>query len=330
MNDVTYRTFARGDTGPLVELIARGMPHDAVSRDWFTEFVLLDPNFDPDGLIVAADTTSGRPVGFVYAVRGTGSTGIPVDPDGGWVTIGVVDPDVRRCGIGTELISRATEFLRSAGAAWTVYSGYPPAYFLPGLDAELYPDGLRLLERAGFRTVSRPVAMSLSLSGFTVPDAVSDLRATREAEGYTFGPATGDDLPDVMAFARDEIASDWGEVIRSAVVRSGRPERVVLARTPDNAVAGFAIYGAYRGVVERFGPFGVAEQLRGLGLGKIILHETLRNMRDEGATDAWFLWTGPETPAGRLYLSTGFSITRTFHVMRADLSLSGDNEETNR
>lgn len=31
---------------------------------------------------------------------------------------------------------------------------------------------------------------------------------------------------------------------------------------------------------------------------------------------------------GRLYLSTGFSITRTFHVMRAQLDVPGDDEET--
>jgi GNAT superfamily N-acetyltransferase len=321
MDDVTYRSFRRGDTGALVDLIARGMPADAVSRDWFTEYVLLDPNFHRDGLIVAADAASGQPVGFVYAVRSRGSTGIPVDPDGGWITIGVVHPDARRRGIGTELVNRATDFLRAGGSRWAVFSGYPPAYLLPGLDAQMYPDGLRLLERAGFSTVSRPVAMNLDLSGYRVPDAVAKLRASRVAEGYTFGAATDDDLPDVITFATDELAPDWGEVIRAAVIRSARPDRLVLARTPDCAVAGFAIFGAYRGVVERFGPFGVADRLRGLGLGKIVLHTTLERMVAEGAGDAWFLWTGPETPAGRLYLGSGFSITRTFQVMRADLTV---------
>jgi GNAT superfamily N-acetyltransferase len=319
MDNVDYRTFRPGDSEQLVRLIARGMPADEVSAEWFAEWVLLEPNFDPDGLIVAADTDTADILGFVYAVRSQSSAGVPVDPAGGWITIGVVDPSARRRGIGLALVERAKEFLRASGSEWVVYSGYPPAYFLPGLDAETYPDGLRLLERAGFETVSKPVAMDLSLDTYSRPEAVAKLRASRESEGYTFGPATADDIPDVITFANEELAPDWGEVIRQAVVRSGRPGRVVMARRPDGVVAGFAIYGAFREVIDRFGPFGVADAQRGLGLGKVLLHTTLEQMRAEGARSAWFLWTGTTNSAGRLYLSAGFSITRTFHVMRAEL-----------
>ncbi|NDL58354.1 GNAT family N-acetyltransferase [Phytoactinopolyspora mesophila] len=324
MNQINYRSFQPGDSGQLVDLIARGMPTDAVSAEWFAEWVLLEPNFDPDGLIVAEDARTTKILGFVYAVRSQNTPGVPVDPTGGWITIGVVDPAARRQGIGTRLAERAKEFLRAGGSEWVVYSGYPPAYFLPGLDAETYPDGLRLLQRAGFETVSQPVAMDLSLGAYRQPEAVVKLRADREAEGYTFAPATADDIPEVITFANRELAPDWGEVIRQAVVRSGRPRRVVMSRRPDGVVVGFAIYGAFREITDRFGPFGVADGYRGLGLGKILLHTTLEQMRAEGAHSAWFLWTGTTNPAGRLYLSTGFSITRTFHVMRAGLSAAAN------
>lgn len=319
MRDVTYRTFRPDDTDRLVELIARGMPGDAVSREWFAEYVLLDPNFDAHGLIVAADADTGEPLGFVYAVRSRSTAGIPVDPDGGWITVGAVHATARRHGIGTELARRAMAYLRAEGSRWVVYSGYPPAYFLPGLDVDAYPDGLRLLERAGFQTVSRPVAMDRSLPTYRPPPATMKKQATREDEGYRFGPASVGEIPEVMTFASSSLAPDWGEVIRQAVVRSGRPDRVVLARDPVGAVVGFATFGAYRGAVERFGPFGVDEASRGLGLGAILLHATLGRMRAESAHSAWFLWTGEETPAGQLYLNAGFAVTRRFHVLRADL-----------
>lgn len=318
MTAVDYRRFRAADAEPLVELISAAMPSDPVSLDWFTEYVLLDPNYDPDGLILAADGP-GVVLGFVYAVRGRGTAGVPVDPTGGWITIGAVHPSARSRGIGAELLTRALVFLRDGGARWVVFSGYPPAYFLPGLDAEAYPDGFRLLSRNGFRTTSRPVAMELMLASYRAPSAVAALRAARQEDGYAFGPASAGDLPDVIAFASRAMAPDWGAVIREATVRSGRPDRVVVARDPVGDVAGFAMYGAYRGAVERFGPFGVAKSQRGRGLGTVVLHLTLARMRTHGAQRAWFVWTGLGSPAGRLYTGAGFTVTRTFDVMRADL-----------
>lgn len=321
---VRYRVFEAGDAAAIVDLVAAAMPVDAISAEWFTENVLLDPNFDAAGLVVAVvpgeERLGPRRVGgFVYAVRGRGGPGIPVDPDGGWITIGAVHPVVRRRGVGTELVTRALAFLRTAGARWVTYSGYPPAYFLPGLDADRYPDGLRLLEAHGFGSVSRPLAMDLSLATYRTPDAVLAVRAEREAEGYTFGPARPDDLPETIEFAAAELAPDWGEAIREAVLRHGRPDRVAVVRDPAGAVTGLSAYGAYRGLLERFGPIGVAPGRRGLGLGKILTHLTLTRMRAEGAHTAWFLWSGAQSPAGRLYLDAGFVVTRTFQVLRADL-----------
>lgn len=323
MADVAYRGFEPGDAGKLIELVASGMPADPVSLEWFTENVLLDANFDAAGLIVAdgGDPAWGASglLGFVYAVRGRGTPGIPVDPEGGWITIGTVHPDARRQGIGGELVERAKAFLSSRGARWVNFSGYPPAYFLPGLDADVYPDGLRLLERHGFQTRSRPVAMDINLAAYATPDDVLRREAARAAEGYVVGPARADDLPEVIEFAATEMAPDWGEAVRQAVLRHARPDRVLLVRDPDGRVIGFATYGAYRGLRERFGPIGVVSQRRGLGLGKILMHASLRQMRAEGVHGAWFLWTGAEGPAARLYLEAGFTITRTFHVMLAEL-----------
>ncbi|MFC7720341.1 GNAT family N-acetyltransferase [Nonomuraea recticatena] len=79
---------------------------------------------------------------------------------------------------------------------------------------------------------------------------------------------------------------------------------------------GFALYAAYRGIPERFGPFGVDEGERGTGLGKILLHLTMTRMRAEGLHSSWFLWTGEASPAGHLYTRAGYQVTRRFHVMR--------------
>jgi hypothetical protein len=39
-------------------------------------------------------------------------------------------------------------------------------------------------------------------------------------------------------------------------------------------------------------------------------------MRSQGLHNAWFLWTGIEDPAGRLYTRVGFHVSREFAVLR--------------
>lgn len=312
----TYRPHRPGDAAALAALTAVAMPQDAVDTAWLTENVLLDVNFQPEGLIVAEH--DGAPIGFVYAVTTTGAA--PVSGEqGGWLTIGCVHPAHRRRGVGNELLLRASEYLAARGATWVNVSAYAPAYFVPGLDPVAYPEAAKLLETRGFTRLYTAAAMSMELSTYRTPGEVLTLAEQREAEGYQLGPAGPDDLPEVLEFAGGQFAPDWAQAIREAVLRHGHLDRLRIVRGPQG-IAGFAIYGAYRGLRERFGPFGVDESLRGTGLGKILLHHTLTAMRAEGAQSAWFLWTGEESPAGHLYRRTGFTVTRRFDVLRRELA----------
>jgi GNAT superfamily N-acetyltransferase len=78
------------------------------------------------------------------------------------------------------------------------------------------------------------------------------------------------------------------------------------------------MHGTFDSVDERFGPFGVLEEMRGTGLGKVLLHLVLERMRARRAHSAWFLWTGEQSPAGHLYRRSGFTTTRVFRVMRRE------------
>lgn len=322
---IIYRTHGPGDLADLTDLTARAgltasaRPGGSIGAEELAENLLLDVNFDPSGLLIAEDAAEGV-VGFLYATRAV--HGIPSSGQG-YLTIGCVDPRHRRRGIGSHLLRRALDHLRSRGASQVTVSGYPQAYFTPGVDAQAHPDGLAFLESHGFERIATAAAMHRDLDGYRIPAEVAELTRRRLEEGHVFATAGWDDLPEIISFASQHLAPDWGPAIRTAVLRHGRgPSRVILARGPEGAVTGFAIYGAYGthgGTLERFGPFGVDAQRRGTGLGRILLHRTLQAMHDEGARQAWFLWTSEESPAGHLYLSSGFSVTRRFEVMRRDL-----------
>ncbi|MGW2640161.1 GNAT family N-acetyltransferase [Streptomyces sp. NPDC001348] len=307
-----------GDGPPLVEAWCRSAPADPITPDRFRSLVLLDANFDPEGLRVAV--AGDRVVGAAYAVRRlTPMTGTDLEPEQGWLPFFFVDPAARGHGLGRRLLSDALDWLRSHDRTRVDFSPYTPNYFLPGLDAEAYPEAAGLLRSLGFRTLYEAAAMDRGLVGYRLPEGVARRRAQLTAQGYRFTTPSDDDVVELVALAGAHFNPDWARAIRAACLAAGTSlDRIVVVRDPSGRLAGWAMHGAYESVDERFGPFGVLEDMRGTGLGSILLHLVLGRMRARGAHSAWFLWTGEHSPAGHLYRKAGFTTTRVFQVMRRE------------
>jgi len=285
----------------------------------FRNLILLDANFDPEGLIVAED--SGRIVGAAYALRRLlPMHGTDLEPDNGWITWFCVDPGRRREGIATRLLSDGLRFLSASGRKTAFFASYAPNYVVPGLDREAYPEASGLMDKLGFSRQYQCVAMDLNMLEYRYPDAVASLKAKRTAEGYVFREAGDADLHDLVCFNDDCFNPDWGRAVREGIPRNVPMDQIAICRDPKGKLCGFAMFGAYEGLRERFGPFGVDESRRGLGLGKIMLHECLRRQKALGVHGSWFLWTSEHDVAGVLYQKTGYRITRKFDVLKKTLA----------
>lgn len=312
-----YRTFQSGDEKGIVSLWNETLDPDPINEDRFRTQVLLDANFDPEGLIVAVD--GGRIIGAILAVtRRLPMMGTDLEPDTGWITFFMVHPEVQRQGVGHGLMEKACAFIREQGAKKVFFSSYAPNYFLPGIDESAYPSGFNFLEKEGFKRAYSPVAMHRALTDYVYPDTVKSIKAEREQEGYIIEAVQDGDLPAVITFANTVFNPDWGRAIREGLLQGIDPSQILIAKKQGNVV-GFAMYGGYEGIRERFGPFGVDDNEQGKGLGKILLHEALYSMKQRTIQGAWFLWTSEKSSAGHLYLKNGFKTYRTFHVMVKEL-----------
>lgn len=315
MAELIYRHYESGDEQAIVGLWNDCLRHDPLTPLRFRNMVLLDANFDPQGLRFAFE--GDRLVGFVYSLRRLlPMHGTDLEPDNGWVTAFGVAPDKRRQGIGSRLLRDAFDFLAAQGRKHVFFSSYAPNYFVPGVDEESYPEGYAFLLKHGFNRQYSPVAMDYPLVRYEVPEDVKALKRTREEEGYTFGLAQERDIVEVIRFAADVFNPDWGRAIREGLLRGLPLAAIHVARDGSGKLVGFCMHGGYEGVAERFGPFGVDPSQQGKGLGKILLHDCLANMRAQGLHGAWFLWTGETTTAGHLYKKLGFVVTRRFHVCK--------------
>ena len=311
---ISYRHYQPGDEERILSLWNRELPQDSITLKRLRNLILLDPNFDPQGLQLAFD--GDELVGCLYAVRRLlPMYGVELEPDTGWIPVFFVARDYRRQGIGSRLMTAACRFLREQGRKQVFFASYAPNYIVPGIDAEAYPEGYRFLLQQGFEVQYSPVAMDKSLVGYEMDRDVLDLKAQREGEGYTFSQAADRDLYELIQLATKVFNPDWGRAIREGILRGLPMERILVVRHHQRVV-GFCLYGGYEGVAERFGPFGVSPAEQGKGLGKILLQMCLAQMRAEGLHTAWFLWTSETSAAGHLYQRAGFTITRRFHVMR--------------
>lgn len=314
MEQIVTRGYKPGDEPRIVELWNRTLLLDPVTAKRFRNLVLLDANFDPEGMRLAFGE-AGQLVGCVYAVRRLlPMSGTELEPDHGWIPFFFVDSAAERQSIGSRLLDEAEGFLRGLGRKKLFFASYAPNYIVPGIDATGYPKGESFLRKTGFTKQYSAVAMDYSLVGYEIPAEVAALKRQREAEGYTFQTAQDADLTELIRFNLDHFNPDWARAIREGILQGLALEQILVARERGRLV-GFCLFGGYEGVRERFGPFGVHPDQRGQGIGKILLHDCLRNMRAHALHGAWFLWTGEQSPAGHLYKQTGFSVTRTFDIL---------------
>jgi mycothiol synthase len=290
------------------------MAHDRINESVFRTRVLLDANFNPEELLVAE--AEGKLHGFVLSIVRQ----VPLFLQGlegeiGWITAFGVHPRHRRQGIGRQLFDATLTRLSSLGRQRVLISPYTPNYFIPGVDVDAYPDALAFLQAAGWQVTSRPISMRAELTGFQIPHEILDLERQRAQEGTLVRPVQPADLPELMPFIVKHFGWDWFRFAQEYLLElfgPGSDEICFLVATQHDRIVGYCQQRR-----ERFGPFGVAEEMRNKGIGRLLLFRCLATMLTKGFHCAWFLWTG--TDAARLYSLAGFRQVRQFAVMKREL-----------
>lgn len=313
---MTIRPYRGSDEAALLAVWYAALTHDRIDETTFRLKILLDPNFDPARLLVA-ETGNGELAGFLYSiVRRVPYYNIGLEPEQSWITAFGVHPDWQRKGIGSSLLRSALVRLEQSGCKRVSVSPYTPHYFTPGVDEHAYPAAIRFLLAHGFRIVSRPISMRANLTGFQVPAEIEESagRLGRE-QGITIRQVQSADLPELLPILVEHFGWDWfrfaGDYLHE-MYQHGSSEICLLVARQHGDVVGYCQMRR-----ERFGPFGVRPDMRGQGLGRVMLFRCLSIMHMKGYHCAWFLWTGDD--AARLYRRAGFETVRRFAILHKDL-----------
>ena len=287
------------------------MPREGITVEDFARRVLLDPNFERGGALVARMADKSL-AGFVLAIAPR-SHAARTEPCRGWITLIAVAPSARHQGIGGRLLAAAEAYLIGRGCASIAISPYGPGYWIPGVDEAAYPEALGWLYRRGYAALSRPLAMEVALSPDWVPPVgVADILERLRRERVLLTPFRANATLPILELLGAEFGPDWVHTARDtmhAILAGYRPEDAIHCAMRGGECVGFAHWSG-----ARFGPIGVTHSERGRGIGAALMYETLEAMRHRGQDRAFFLWTSDAT-ADRLYRPAGFRETRRFHVL---------------
>lgn len=313
---MNIRPYAPDDLPAIVHLWNRCLTKDPISEDRFWHHFLLDPNFDPEGTLVAE--MEGRLVGFLQAVaRQHPMPPLGLEPDRGWLTVFFVDPDHRRAGVGSALLAAGLGYLRDLGRREVWCNGYAPIYIAPGVDVD-YTDAQQFLLARQFEPAGEAVAMGMRLEGVRMPLAVETRRDHLQAEGFEIRAFRRPDTLPLIAFSERHFP-EYGTTILDGLQRGN--EEIIVA-TFNGDVVGFTQWeNTYTdppaGAEGRFGPFGVRPDLRDRGLGSVIFYTLIERVLAGGTRYLWFGWAGGRNLS--FYERAGCEVTRRFRLFRRAL-----------
>lgn len=270
-----------GDRYPLREDVLR----DALEGN---------PSYRPGDALVA--WAGGQPVSFGYLGLLRERDPETTDRRGrAWLQAVVVDRAYRRAGIGSQIVARLVAVAEQAGIT-QVECGSGFCYLWPGLPADL-PDARPFAKALGFRVGESTWDLRGDVGGLTADVAASALVA---AEGMRVEAAAPGDRTELLGFLFREFGGEWWRDTRLFLDLGGSIADFLLLRDASDAIVGHARLHtpATRPVgppmfwSERrspgsggLGPIGVAQSLRGRGLGRALLAIALGRLRDAGLSD---------------------------------------------
>jgi mycothiol synthase len=288
--------------------------HDQVSVDGLRHAILGDPNYEPEGVLVAEDD-GGEVLGLSACVvrrtvEGKDGQGSDWEFDVGFLkAFFVVDgADGQRA--AAELLEASEAFCRQADKRVVRLTLYSYHYLFPGLDLR-YERLREVMARHGYRDIATIEDVAVDLRGEEIAARLerSRRRAGADAEVLTWEPGL---LPMMRPFVEEGQAPHWFPVGWEA--HYSQADETVLVLRCGREIIGWARFwpGKPRA---GFGPVLVLPRERGKGYGALLLLECMSRAHARGSRRMTAGWANTG-----FYVSQGWSIVRRYAVFRKELA----------
>ncbi len=234
----------------------------------------LDHSLDQGFLL----RNNGKTIGFMVGVlRGN---------EGG-LKLFAVDQAHRRSGLGSMMLAEIEELFRSGGAERVRILNCSPYYFTPGLDPR-YTEAFCFLQSHGYTAERYVHNMEVDLTADDFDTAQVESKLAKR--GFTIRRLEHEEEQTFYEWMLGTWSQNWTTEACNSLKNT--PVTTFIALDSDGNICGFATYDVtmFRG---GFGPTGVEERLRGLGIGKALFLRCLQDMKTRGYPRCEIAWVGP-------------------------------------
>ncbi len=270
------RTYQPDDLLRLVEFLNYNLDYDRLNENLLSEKLEGDPNWMPGKALVCHD--GEKILGFIQGViRDINGTRF------GYIKLMAVDKNHRRQGIAKSLYEKLEiDFLQDNVNVIRIYD-VPMNYFMPGIDPR-YTEAVCFAIRMGFKRFDDASNMIVNLDD-------SDWDTAKEEKallnnGIEIKRAKVQEKQNVIDFVKDGWAL-WIHEIKTAF--KDDPPSIHVAYL-QGKIKAFSAHNANNKGTGWFGPIGTHPDLRGKGIGSILLFRCLRDIKLMGRKRAIIPW----------------------------------------
>ncbi len=267
------------DLEKMARFLDRNWEYDSMNAALLEEKLFMDPFADPELCFTAF--AADEPVGFLFCVRRS----IRGD-EYGYVKLMAVDKTHRRNKLGSRMYEMAEQSLVEKGAEIIRWYDVPLNYFMPGLDPR-YTEAFCFAEKHGFQQFGEAVNMQVDLDGMDW-----STRGEEEAllkKGVEVRRATKNDVAAIKELLSSEWQL-WNHEVDMAM--KDNPPSVHIAFR-DKKLRAFSVHNGNNKGTGWFGPMGTHADMRGMGVGSILLKRCLKDMHLQGYRTATIPWVAP-------------------------------------
>ena len=273
------REFADNDFDDVLKLLKEALIFDTIDKELLREKIYEDPDFSYDMTLVSEDngTINGFLQGVLRNVRGEQI---------GYLKLMAVDAGMRKSGLGRQMYTQLESRFASGKASKVRIFDAPLNYFQPGIDPR-YTEALCFAWRMGFERFDDTTNLTADLDARDWD--TSEKEQLLAEQGVIVSRADEEDRVELLRFIEKEFEL-WRHEVATAY--QSDPVAIHIARL-NGKIRAFSAFNGNNVGTGWFGPMGTSKELRGKGIGEVLLKRCLKDLRDEGNKKAIIPWVGP-------------------------------------
>ena len=310
---MNIRSFCSNDWEEMFRIYNSVFTADQVDELFFVHHLLLNPNFKPEGTFILED--NGKIVAWTTVLTTEKNLNCWSNiAENGRGIAHIMPPAALDLQTTLLLIDTAEKYARKIGCT-RCRCGIPGYTLFPnGIAEDDYPMLHEAFVKSGFYITGNSYSMQRSLENYTIPQEHQQKIDELASMGITI--KTGDvyDLVPLRNMFENSSLRNWMHLVDRKAEQHKLHEMIVV-RQGDQAI-GYCQYN-YFDMIDRAGPFGITDSIRGKGIGTAMIAKLFEAMAQNNLRRAWFASCVKERI--NFYQKNGLQVYRQKSIFYKDL-----------